>query len=257
MVDGVGSVQVSPEPEPQPQPQDEGQTASQQADPSQAEIWAELRGLIARAKSGDRSTLPRLREFLDRNPILWRRPGDLSLQVQASWITLVSGPNLHMRECTARRVNELKRQLDGDSPPSPMESLLIERVVSAWLRVNYVEAHEAQHVETSLRWAQFQMQRQAVAERQLRAAIDALETFRKASRPINVEIRQAEAVPRPAPTIPKANDEPVRTHNGHVNRINGHATATMSKAANGHNRLNGHRATTLNGNDIVLNGHHG
>ncbi len=186
-----------------------------------------------------------LREFLTLNPCLWQRPGDVGLQAQASWIALIAGRNLHMKECTARRVSELKQQLAGDSPPSPVEALLIERVISAWLRIGYTEAREGQRVETSLRWARFELERQAVADRQLRAAIDALESYRKAYRPIAVELRQAEAVPPTNPILPTAHGEEPSSHNGHVNRINGMSRAATDKPGNGFHRVNGNGAAHI------------
>lgn len=241
MVDGDEIVQAWPGTNKQVEPQQDGPAASEQTAPSQAEAWAELRGLVARARQGDRTALPRLREFLDRNPVLWERPGNLSLQAQAAWIDLTCGPNLHARECTARWLNQWKQDLADGSQPSPLEALLIERVVIASLRVNYLEAHEAQHVETSPRWAQIQMQRQALAERQLRAAVEALETYRKASRPIAVEVRQAAAVTQPVPMAASAangNGQAGQPWSGRMNGIGQHM--------NGVNRLNG-TMTKLNG----------
>jgi hypothetical protein len=142
----------------------------------------------------------------------------------------------------ARKVNELKQAWAGDNP-TPMESLLVERITMAWLQLAYLEAREAQHYETSLRWARLQMQRQAQAERQFRAAIDALTVLRKTQKTITVEFRQPAVVQHPAPIIagPVNGEEPATT-NGHamqpapvngikpINRVNGFM--------NGHNRLN-------------------
>jgi hypothetical protein len=186
--------------------------------------------------------MPPLREFFAKAPELWRNNGDLSLQVQASWTELICGKNLHMKECVVRRVNELKFQWAGESP-SPAEALLVERIIIAWLRLAYIESREAQHIETSLRWAQFQMQRQAVAEKQLRMAIDALETLRKAQRPIMVDVRQPQ-------THAEANTSP--SANGHNHKLNGSSkspSASTNGAAGpiGGNRHNGR----VNGNRVA------
>lgn len=195
--------------------------------------------MIDRAKKGDRTALPRLREYLELNPSLWERPGNVGLQAQAAWIRLIAGPNLHLQEVTARKINAMKREYAGDAP-TPMESLLVERIVTAWLRLAYVEAREALCHETSIKWAQLQMQRQAQAERQFRAAIDALANLRKAQKTITVELRQPTTVPLVEPIIAK----PI---NGEQSAINGHAVRQqkVNGTAKPVNRLNG-----------AINGHH-
>ncbi|WP_291169897.1 hypothetical protein [Gimesia sp.] len=119
---------------------------------------AELNVLIARAKQGDAEVIPRLCEYLDNNPILWTGPGNLALQAQAAWITLIAGQDKHLKQCLARKVNDMKQELSGTSP-SPMEKLLVERVVTTWLRVHYCEAHDAQQDEESLKWAEYRLKR--------------------------------------------------------------------------------------------------
>lgn len=205
--------------------------ASTEMKPEQQAAVVELQGLLKRAKTGDLSAVPRLREYLDLNPILWKHPGDVGLQAQAAWIKLIAGKNLHLRECVVRRINAWKRELAGNSP-APLEVLLIERVIAAQLRLAYIEACEAQHDEQSIRWAEFNLKKQIHAERQLRAAVDALEAVRKASRPITVELRQPVAVPQPEPTADGMSNGNTRkaAHANHVptngvavpiNRING------------------------------------
>jgi hypothetical protein len=206
--------------------------------PAQAEAIAELRSLVARAKNGDRAVLPLLRQVLDENRCLWRLPGDVAVQAQAAWVKLIAGPNIHLRECVVRRVNELKGELAGQSP-IPVESLLIERVVMAWLQLAYIEAREAQFAEPNIKWAEFNLKRQAQAERQFRAAIDALETVRKATRPINVEIRQSPAVPCNAPITGVVNGETPASMAAMGSQPDGTATPVnrINGKVNGHNRL--------------------
>ncbi len=201
---------------------------------TQEAALAELRTLVQRAKSGDRAALPRLRQYLDANPRLWKGPGNVALQAQAAWINLVAGPNLHFRECMSRQVNQLKQDLAGKSP-SPLESMLVERLITNWLQLGYIEAREAQADEKSEKWFALKMQRQALAERQFRGAVNALVTLRDlASKPITVELHQ-----QPVPAAPI---EPVVP-----GRINGEQPgvaeekASRSKRINGHNRLNGTR----------------
>lgn len=152
---------------------------AQEANPrSHAEAKAELETLIARAKRGDAEAIPRLRQYLERNPILWMRSGDLALQAQAAWITLIAGPDRYLKECLVRKVNDLKQQLGGPSP-SPLESLMVERIVMAWLRLYYCDTHDAQHEESSVSWAEFRLKRYRTMSDLYAKSIGALALLRK------------------------------------------------------------------------------
>lgn len=139
---------------------------------------AELKVLIARAKQGDAEVMPRLCEYLDNNPILWTQAGDLALQAQAAWINLIAGQDKHLKQCLARKVNELKLELSGTSA-SPLDSLLIERVVTTWLRIHYCEAHDAQQDEKSLKWAEYRLKRYRTMADMHTKSIGALSMLRK------------------------------------------------------------------------------
>ena len=159
---------------------------------------AELQDLLERAKSGDRSAVPRLREYLDRNPQLWRNSGSIAVQAQAAWINGTVGPDLHLRDCMYRQLNQMKQDLCGDAP-TPLEALLVERVVTTWLQLGYLEAREAQAPEGSERWYKLRMERYALAERQFRGAVNALVTLRQQAPKIKDDAGGPQAAP-PAET---------------------------------------------------------
>ena len=190
-------------------------------DPMQSEAWAELRDLIARAKKGDVSALPRLREYLRDNEFLWRTAGDIGLHAQAAWAKLSCGPNLHLQECLVRRANALKDELAGEAS-SPIEKLLIERVVMGMLQLGHLEAREAQRGENELRWAEYQRRRQDQAFRQYMTSLNALATLRRLvpQRTVYVPVMQQ---PEPIHGTP----EPAPVRNG-------------QHMLNGRSKLNGH-----------------
>ena len=159
---------------------------------------AELQDLVERARSGDRSAVPRLREYLDCNEQLWRNCGSVAVQAQASWINGTVGPDLHLRECMGKQINRMKQELCGDSP-TPLEALLVERIVTCWLHLGYLEAREAQSPETSERWFKLRMERYAMAERQFRGAVNALVTARQQAPKIRDDAAGQQAAP-PAET---------------------------------------------------------
>ena len=199
------------------------------------------------AKSGDRAALPRLRQYLSANPTLWKGPGNVALQAQAAWINLITGPNLHLRECMTRQINQMKQDLAGSSP-SPLEAMVVERLITSWLQLGYLEAREAQVNEKSEKWFALKMQRQALAERQFRGAMNALVTLRQlAMKPITVEVHQ-----HPVPATPVESmipgsingEEPARM-NGKGKRAKEGAVNGTSKPINGHNRMNGNGVAHL------------
>lgn len=142
------------------------------------ECVAELRELVARAKAGDVECLPRLRQFLDQNPILWQGTGDLAVQSQLGLIKLAAGGNKHLQMCITRKVAARKKELLGPSP-TPLEQLLVERIVTTEVQVNYLDLLDSQQQETSLRWAEFQLKRLDRAHNRHLKSIAALEMLRK------------------------------------------------------------------------------
>src|SRR5262249_1503433 len=128
--------------------------AAPDCDPGRAEPAAmtELRGLLARARQGDESALPRLREMLDGHPEVWGWYGDLAVHVQASYINQVSGADLGLAESLHRKVAALKAELAGTAP-TPIERLLAERVAACWIEVHWADGVVAQARDVSIRQA--------------------------------------------------------------------------------------------------------
>jgi hypothetical protein len=88
-----------------------------------AEALNEIRAIIARAKQGDRTAVPRLRELLDAHPVIWRHYGDLAATVELSWVNMVAGVDLYLKECLIRHAAAMREELSGPSP-SPIENSL-------------------------------------------------------------------------------------------------------------------------------------
>lgn len=103
-----------------------------------ATLLAQLKELITEAKSGNSEVLPQVRQILNKYPALWQHYGDLSGHVESKWIGLMAGDDACLRESIVLRVDELRAQLLGDDP-SPLERLLVERIVTSWLMVRYFD----------------------------------------------------------------------------------------------------------------------
>lgn len=150
------------------------------SEPHDLVVFEGLADLVGRARTGDRTALPLLRHYLDAHPEVWRRCGDLAAQARELWLGLVAGSDLFVAESVRRKLDELKAELSGPSP-TPLESLVIERVLACWLQAHYADASYAQArgpgstaaVRTEL------MKRQESAQRRYLASVKQLAVVRK------------------------------------------------------------------------------
>jgi hypothetical protein len=108
-------------------------------------ILEEVHPLLEGAHKGDKEVLPKIREALDEAPELARIFVDLSQEAERSLIRHISGDNLLVQEALPRQLEAMRKEL-VDPNPSPLERLLIERVVASWLQVRYFEAHYAKNL---------------------------------------------------------------------------------------------------------------
>lgn len=97
-----------------------------------------LEAVVNQAQLGDTSTLPVIRQLLDRVPEIWEDSRVLASQIERSWITTISSRDLVSQEVLEREVDALRIQLQGPSP-SPLETLLVERICSCWLAIQHAE----------------------------------------------------------------------------------------------------------------------
>jgi hypothetical protein len=151
--------------------------------PAEAEAekgQGELAGLLRRAERGDKSVLDSLRHVLDKNPQLWREYGDLALQAEAAVGVLACGTNLLLGEAMRRRLRELRDELGGGR--SPVEGLLVSRVLLSWMQANHYDCLAAQALVGSQRLRELQKLQDAAHRRHL-AALKTLAIVRKLMTP--------------------------------------------------------------------------
>jgi hypothetical protein len=125
-----------------------------------------------------------LRHALSSDPTLWQRYGDLAEQATESWLVLLAGRDLMLHESARQKMEALRKELSGPDP-SPLEKLLVERVVACWLQVHYADATYAQakgpqHTPGLL--AEL-MKRQESSQRRFLASVQKLALVRKLIRP--------------------------------------------------------------------------
>jgi hypothetical protein len=102
---------------------------------------------------------------------------------------VLAGTDLVSQEVLAQQLQMLKVELGGSSP-TPLEQLLVERIVVNWVQVCQADLWAARHVTQHDAWI---AQRQDRAQARLIAAVKALAQVRKLLRPgtaIQVNIAQ-------------------------------------------------------------------
>jgi hypothetical protein len=101
-------------------------------------IPSELHAVIAAANAGDTSALPALRRALAADPDLIDRLGDLAGHVERGLVALAAGPSLAASEAITAHLAKLRAEL-GEAAASPLEKLLVRRVVLCWLACHQAE----------------------------------------------------------------------------------------------------------------------
>jgi hypothetical protein len=180
----------------------------------QEEILERLQRLVERAEQGDASVLGELRAALDRNAWIWERYGDLAQQSQGAWLQLIDGSNLMLHEATRRKAEQLRAELAGPAP-SPLERLLVERVVACWLQTNYADAAYAQLKGNAPAQHAAALRRQGAAQQRylqsMRALVNIRKLLRPAPSPLDLALRPVPEQPagRLAGSPAPADGEPV------------------------------------------------
>jgi hypothetical protein len=162
---------------------------------TQEEIEARFWKLIPAANAGDERAAKALHECCRAVPALWEQLGGLEYNALESWKKLLA-PGATNRDAFTRESIEadLSRRrkalhADGDSH---LETLLINRILSAWLQVTHADAAYAQMLQRggTFKEGEYHQKRLERANRQLLRAVQALATVRRLLRPAQVNIGQ-------------------------------------------------------------------
>jgi hypothetical protein len=144
----------------------------------------DLQQLVDRARRGDASALPMLREIMQKAPSLVDNlGGNLAEQAEASLIKAAAGDDLAFKESITRKLELLRAELAGPSPP-PLERLLVERVVACWLQVQEADIRYSQTKDPSVKWAEYLQRRMTHAHKRYLSAIKTLALIRKLAVPV-------------------------------------------------------------------------
>jgi hypothetical protein len=132
-----------------------------------------------------------LQRALDAHPEVWRRYGDLAARAREVWVRMAAGDNLLLRESLERRLAELEAELQPEGA-SPLEGILIGRVVASWLQVAHADLVASQSDSAAPAVQAQAVRNQGSAQRRLLEAVRQLTTVRKLLRP---------ALPPPSPGL--------------------------------------------------------
>jgi hypothetical protein len=99
----------------------------------------EAQDLADRISDGDASLMPEWNAYLDNEGSkVLAEIGSARMYAEGRAVADIAGDNPAIREALRRRIVALRRELAGASP-SPLERLLVERVVHCWLKVYQYE----------------------------------------------------------------------------------------------------------------------
>lgn len=144
---------------------------------------AEIAQLLERASTGDETTVPRIRELLKSPEAVGLLGGELAEQVLLAFTRHMAGKNVGFREATRRKLELLRAELAGNNP-TPVERVLVERVLACWLQVQDAELRAAQATDATIKQADFHQRRMDATNRRLLAAVKTLALVRKLAVPV-------------------------------------------------------------------------
>jgi hypothetical protein len=155
------------------------------AKPAQAgqKTHDELMALTKRAQNGDETALPGLQQLLNNPAAIDVLGGDLAKRAQLTLIYKFSGQNLLIREALTRKLDLLRAELTGPNP-TPLERLLVERIVTCWLHLHHLEQLYAQKDSLSLGQGSYYERSISSAQKRFLAAIKTLAVVRKLAVPV-------------------------------------------------------------------------
>jgi len=156
-----------------------------------------LTQLVKRGMAGDREVLPAIRELLDRTPALWENAISLADQVERRWLQVLSGTDLVAQEVLGHQIALMKAQLAGPVP-TPIEQLMVDRIIVCWLQVQQAELRAAERLGKS-GWVLSNMEENRLdkVNRRFLTAVKSLAQVRKLLRPgaaVQVNIAQQQVV---------------------------------------------------------------
>lgn len=158
--------------------------------------WArpvtEINATIRKAEKGDAPALEEVREMLQRAGTPDILGGSVASEALRLLVKAYAGANLVVREATECKLTEMRAALSGPTP-TPLEKLLVERVLATWLHLHHLEVVYASKESMSFAQGLFYQKSISAAQKRYLAAIRGLAEVRKLALPtlqVNIAKRQ-------------------------------------------------------------------
>ena len=155
------------------------------------ETVARLRDLVGKADKGDDKVVPAIREILDETPDLAWDLRNIGKMSERLLIKEMTGDDLLAKEMMEHQLESMRSEIAGQDS-SPLELLLVERIVATWLQVQLFESLYATNLgKHTLAQGNYYQKRLDRTHRNHLSAIRTLAQIRKMG-PAAVQINIAE-----------------------------------------------------------------
>ena len=166
--------------------------------------------LIKRCDKGDKAALSELRALLAKPEAAKLYDLDILVaNVERSWLDVCLGKDSAVKEFAKVELRRLRKDVAGPNP-SPLESLLADRIALCWLQLQYADTIYAQNMSQLTHQQSEHMQnRQDRAHRRFLAAVKTLAQVRKLGVPVvqfNIAEKQVNVVTASGQADPATQD---------------------------------------------------
>jgi hypothetical protein len=140
----------------------------------------DIETLVRRAEAGDESTVPALRRLLQAPRGVAALGGDLAAKARRVLIDKYAGTNVLARETLVAKLEQLRADLGGDTP---VERLMVDRIVTCWLHLHHLEWCYAVRDPLPIGLATYYQRSMDRAQKRYLAALKTLATVRRLALP--------------------------------------------------------------------------
>ena len=166
---------------------------------------AEIGAVVRRAEKGDKAALAEVRGWLANPGLADALSGDPAREALRLLVDKYTASPV-VREAVTHKLDEMRRELLGPSP-SPLERLLVERVVLTWLYLHRAEAGYAGLSDVTMRQGEYHQRVLTAAQKRYLAAVKGLSEVRRLALPtlqVNIAKKQVNVAATAVAVAPPA-----------------------------------------------------
>ncbi len=167
----------------------------------------EVNATIRKAEKGDKAALAEVRCWLSTPGAADVLSGNLAQEALQILIGKCTS-NPVIREALTRKLDEMRAELSGPTP-TPLEKLLVERVVATWLHLHHLESEFASKASYPLELGVYYQKAISAAQKRYLTAIKGLSDVRKLALPVlqvNIAKKQVNIAAGTVATTPTSLD---------------------------------------------------